>query len=150
RNSGQRSGNVSNAAHVRRKVIDLVNASARCLQAIIKLTQIQHFELVRGARFILGFFDIHAADPIAIGLQSLYKMMANKTPGTGDQYTFNSCHVNYAPYIFVKSCISVETNLLPLAYVCIPLKRLLQHRNYGFYAVLPSSYFKQTVIVLVN
>ena len=65
---GQVRGDVPDATHIGGELIDLVDAAARRLQAVVPPPQIEQLEFIRGRGFVFGFFDIDAADPMAVFL----------------------------------------------------------------------------------
>ena len=74
--------NKPDAAHVRRQVVNLIDASTRSDQAIVELAEIQKLELVRLGGFVFRLFDVHASHPVTVRIQAVDQVMSNKPPRT--------------------------------------------------------------------
>jgi hypothetical protein len=78
---GVESGDVADAAHVRRQVVHLVDSPAGD-QAVVEAAEIQELELVARARLVLGVLDVDTAHPVALIHQVLHQMVSDKAAGT--------------------------------------------------------------------
>ena len=79
-------GDVADAAHVGREVVNFVNAAARGQQAIFNLAQVENFHLVGGAGFVFRKFEVGAAHPVAVPLQTFNQVVADETSRAGYEY----------------------------------------------------------------
>src|SRR5690606_22365764 len=83
---------VAGAAHVGRKLIDLVKAAIDDVAAIFRLAQVHADEIVGCGIPVFGEFEVDAANPESFPLQSLNEMGANKTAGSAHQGRFGLGH----------------------------------------------------------
>ena len=77
---------VTDAAHVGREVVDLIDAAAGGQQAVFNLAQVENFHLVGGAGFVLRHLDVGAAHPVAVLLQTFNQVVADESSRTGYEY----------------------------------------------------------------
>ena len=83
RQKGVIGGDIADAAHIRRQLIDVVHAACG-LQAALEMAQIRNHEFVGVAILELRPLDIHAPHPVALRLQPLDEVMADKAAGPGN------------------------------------------------------------------
>ena len=87
---------VANPAHVRRELIDVLDAEDR-VGAAVERPEVCDHELVGETRLELGPFQVHAPDPESVGLQPLDEVVADETTGPR----------NEGPSSFVSVCHGV-------------------------------------------
>jgi hypothetical protein len=86
RDIGVGGGDIPDATHIGGGIVNMVNPSASSLQTVIELAEVQQFELIGGARLILRFLEVHAADPMSVRRGTFEQMVTNETTGTGNKY----------------------------------------------------------------
>src|SRR5207302_696061 len=96
RDVGQECGDVTDSAHVGRQVVDLIDI-ARGFQTVLPDAQVKLPKIVGCRLLILRLFNIHAANPVAIGLQPINEMMTNESTGTSYQNSSLASHVLNSP-----------------------------------------------------
>ena len=89
---GMIGGDVANAAHVGREVVNLVDAAARGQQAHVLLAQVRDLEFVGSAGFVFRILDVDSANPVAFLLKTTHQMMTDKSTRSSYQDSFLRTH----------------------------------------------------------
>ncbi len=96
RDIGQERGDVADAAHVGRQVVNLIDVLCGS-QAVFPDSQIENLKIVCCRSFVLGVFHIYPAHPMTICLQPFYKMMTDEPTCTRYQNPRFICHLRLLP-----------------------------------------------------
>ena len=86
RDIGEAGSDVANASHISGEVVDVIDATRR-LQAVGPMPQVEQLEIVSRGWLELWLFDVGAAYPVALQLQSLNQVVADEPSGPGNENT---------------------------------------------------------------
>src|SRR5579872_1011545 len=96
---GQERRDVTDAAHIGREVVDLIDPLGR-REAVFPHAQVQNLEVISSRGFVLGMLNVDPTYPVAIRLQTLDEMMTDETTCPSYQNTSLVCHCVYSPSLF--------------------------------------------------